>query len=150
MDASFAAEAASGGMAEVKRGQFAQEKSSSDVVKAFGNRMETDHSKADDQLKGIAARNNIALPSDLNQKDQAAYDRLSGLSGAEFDRAYARDMVTDHEKDIAAFKKESNSGTNEDIKNFASTTLTTLEEHLKLAREMEKSVGAKASTSASQ
>ena len=77
----------------------------------------------------------------MNAEDQATYDRLSRLTGAKFDRAYARDMVADHQKDIAAFKREANSGQNPDIKNFASQTLPTLEDHLKQAREMEKSLG---------
>ncbi len=139
-DAVFAKKAAAGGMAEVKLGQLAQEKGSSDAVKTFGKRMETDHSKAGDELKKVASKNNINLPSGMNRKDQATCERLSKLSGAEFDRAYAQDMVTDHQEDIAEFKKEASAGQNDDLKNFASSTLPTLEDHLKQAREMEKTV----------
>ena len=53
-DDKFAAEAASGGMAEVKLGELAQEKGTSDKVKDFGQKMVTDHSKAGDDLKQIA------------------------------------------------------------------------------------------------
>jgi putative membrane protein len=146
MDTIFAKNAAAGGMAEVKLGQLAQEKGSSDAVKEFGRRMEADHSKADDQLKDVASKTKITLPTDIDRKDQATYDRLSKLSGAAFDRAYARDMVADHRNDIADFKKEADTGTNPDLKNFASQTLPTLEDHLKLAREMEKSIAAMKST----
>ena len=139
-DTIFAKKAAAGGTAEVKLGQLAQEKGTSEAVKAFGKRMETDHSKAGDKLKDVASKNNINLPSGMNKKDQATYDRLSKLSGPAFDRAYAQDMVTDHQEDIAEFKKEANDGENKDIKNFASSTLPTLEDHLKQAREMEKTV----------
>lgn len=145
-DTTFARKAASGGMAEVKLGQLAQEKGSSDAVKEFGRRMEADHSKAGDQLKDVASKSNITLPTDLDRKDQATYDRLSKLSGIAFDRAYARGMVADHRNDIADFKKEADTGTNPDLKNFASQTLPTLEDHLKQAREMEKSVEATKST----
>ena len=58
-DTHFAAGAASGCMGEVKLGQFAQQNGSSDAVKEFGKRMETDHSKANDQLKDIASKNHI-------------------------------------------------------------------------------------------
>jgi putative membrane protein len=105
-DAHFAKEAAQGGMAEVKLGQLAEEKGSSDSVKSFGKRMVDDHSKAGDKLKEVASRENITLPTDISAKDQATYDRLSKLNGAAFDRAYARDMVKDHETDVMAFKKE--------------------------------------------
>jgi putative membrane protein len=140
-DVHFAREAAQGGMAEVKLGQLAQEKGSSDTVKTFGKRMVDDHSKAGDKLKEVASHESITLPSDLSAKDQATYDRLSKLNGAAFDRAYARDMVKDHETDVAAFQKEANAGKNDSLKSFASETLPTLQDHLKQAKEMMKTVG---------
>src|ERR1700730_2290279 len=140
-DAHFAKEAAQGGMAEVKLGQLAQEKGSNDLVKSFGKRMVDDHSKANDKLKEVASRESITLPNDLSAKDQASYDRLSKLNGAAFDRAYARDMVKDHETDVAAFQKEANGGKTDSLKSFASETSPTLEDHLKQAKEMMKNVG---------
>jgi putative membrane protein len=140
-DVHFAKEAARAGMAEVKLGQLAQEKGSSDMVKTFGKRMVDDHSKAGDKLKEVASHESITLPSDLSAKNQATYDRLSKLNGAAFDRAYARDMVKDHETDVAAFQKEANAGKNDSLKSFASETLPTLQDHLKQAKEMMKTVG---------
>jgi putative membrane protein len=140
-DAHFAKEAAQGGMAEVKLGQLAQEKGSNDLVKSFAKRMVDDHSKANDKLKEVASRESITLPNDLSAKDQATYDRLSKLNGAAFDRAYARDMVKDHETDVAAFQKEANGGKTDSLKSFASETLPTLQDHLKQAKEMMKNVG---------
>ena len=97
----------------------------------------------------MATKENITLPTDSGAKDQATYDRLDKLSGAAFDRAYAKDMVADHQADVAAFKKEANGGKNDSLKGFASETLPTLEDHLKEAREMMKAVaGASASKSA--
>ncbi len=141
-DASFAKEAAEGGMAEVKLGQLAEDKGASQQVKDFGKRMVDDHSKADDQLKSAASSDKIALPDKLNTKEQAEYDRLSKLSGTAFDRAYARDMLRDHETDVAAFRREANDGKDASIKNFASQTLPTLQDHLKTARQMYSSVSA--------
>jgi putative membrane protein len=146
-DAHFAKEAAQGGMAEVKLGQLAQEKGANDSVKSFGKRMVDDHSKAGDKLKEVTLRENITLPTDTSAKDQATYDRLSKLNGAAFDRAYARDMVKDHETDVAAFQKEANTGRDDSLKGFASETLPTLQDHLKQAKEMMKSVGGGTSAS---
>jgi putative membrane protein len=140
-DTHFAKEAAQGGMAEVKLGQLAQDKGSSDSVKSFGKRMVDDHSKAGDKLKDAASRESITLPTEISAKDQATYDRLSKLNGTAFDRAYARDMVKDHEADIAAFQKEANGGKDDSMKSFASDTLPTLQDHLKEAKEMMKAVG---------
>jgi len=139
-DTHFAKEAAQGGMAEMKLGQLAQDKGLRDSVKNFGKRMVDDHSKAGDKLKAAASQENITLPTDISAKDQATYDRLSKLNGAAFDRAYAKDMVKDHQTDVAAFQKEANGGKLDSLKNFASDTLPTLQDHLKEAKAMMKTV----------
>jgi putative membrane protein len=140
-DQDFLKDAAEGGLAEIKLGQLAEDKGSSDVVKSFGKRMVEDHSKANDQLNDVALHEKVKLPTELSKKNQKAYDRLSELSGDAFDRAYARAMVRDHQNDMDAFRQEAGSGQVEAIKSFASQTLPTLQEHLKMAREMEQAVG---------
>jgi putative membrane protein len=145
-DRTFVTNAAMGGMAEVELGNLAKEKASSDAVKQFGQRMVTDHTKANDQLKQVAASKNITLPTSLDAKHQAMKDRLSKLSGAEFDRAYMKDMVADHEKDVKEFQKESQSGSDPEIKNFASQTLPTLQEHLQMAKDTDNGVKGSPST----
>lgn len=135
-DATFAREAAEGGIAEVKFGQLAEDKGSSQEVKNFGKRMVTDHTKADDQLKADAAKEKFTLPTDMSKRDQMAYDRLSKLSGSAFDRAYSRDMVRDHRADVAEFLNESKHGKQEWTKDFALQNLPTLRDHLKQAEEM--------------
>ncbi len=141
-DTHFAKEAAQGGMAEVKLGQLAQDKGSSNSVKSFGKRMVDDHSKANNKLNGVASHENITLPAEISAKDQATYDRLSKLNGVAFDRAYAKDMVKDRQTDVAAFEQEANGGKANSLKTFASETLPTLQDHLKDAKEMMKSVRA--------
>lgn len=139
-DATFAMKAAQGGMAEVKLGQLATQNASNADVKMFGQRMVDDHSKANDQLKQLAAKQNITLPSDIDAKDQATYDRLSKLHGADFDRAYINDMVNDHKKDIAEFEKEANGGKDQSLKTFAQNTLPTLRDHLQMAQSTQAKV----------
>lgn len=146
-DEQFAKKAAQGGMAEVKLGQLAQEKGTNEAVKKFGQRMVQDHTKANDELKEAAQKESITLPSDVDAKDQATYDALSKLSGSAFDKAYARDMVKDHEEDITEFNHEANVGQKEAIKSFATETLPTLKDHLKEARDMRQSVGSATATS---
>jgi len=139
-DTQFARKAAQGGLAEVKLGQLAKQKGTAESVKKFGARMVEDHTKAGDELKGVAASEKITLPNDMSAKDKATYDMLSKLSGAAFDRAYARDMVRDHEEDIADFNKEANGGHNPAVKDFVTQTLPTLQDHLKEAKEMRQNV----------
>ena len=141
-DTAFAKEAAVGGLAEVELGNLAKEKASSNDVKQFGDRMVTDHSKANDELKQWAQQKNVTLPTALDAKHKATRDRLAKLSGDAFDKAYMHEMVTDHQKDVAAFKKESTSGRDADLKAWAAKTLPTLQEHLKLAQDTATKVGA--------
>src|SRR5207248_5959538 len=117
------------------------DKASSDQVKQFGQRMVTDHSKANDELKSLAEKKNITLPTDIDPQDKATHDRLSKLSGAAFDRAYMQHMLADHRKDVNEFKRESTTGKDPDVKTWASKTLPTLEDHLKLAEDTTKAVG---------
>lgn len=135
-DSRFMHEAAIGGMAEVEMGRLAAEKASSADVKQFGQRMVTDHGKANDELKSLAQQKNVTLPTELDSQHKATVDRLSKLSGAAFDQAYMREMVNDHNKDVAAFKKESTSASNADLKAWAGKTLPTLQEHQTMAKEI--------------
>jgi putative membrane protein len=140
-DQMFVTKALKGGMAEVQLGQLAADKGASDEVKKFGQRMVTDHSKAGDELKALAQQKNITVPSDLDAKDKATHDRLAKLSGAAFDRAYMQHMLADHRIDVNEFKKESTTGKDPEVKAWATKTLPTLEEHLKLAQDANKAVG---------
>jgi putative membrane protein len=144
-DSRFAMKAASGGTAEVQMGQLAVQKASNEQVKQFGQRMIDDHTKAGNELQSIASKDNISLPTGLNPHDKAVYDNLSKLSGPAFDRAYMRDMVKDHLNDVNEFQREANSGSNTDLKSFATTTLPTLQEHLRIARETNSSLNARSS-----
>jgi putative membrane protein len=135
-DRTFVKKAAQGGMAEVEMGKLATERASDPDVKKFGQRMVDDHTKANDQLKQVASSKNITLPESLNAKDEATKKKLSALSGAAFDRAYMKDMVTDHTKDVSEFRHESASAKDPAIKDFASQTLPTLKDHLKEAKQI--------------
>lgn len=129
-DTTFAMKAAQGGIAEVQLGKLAAEKASNPDVKAFGQQMVDDHSKANDDLKSVAAKEGMTLPSDVNAKQQAMYNRLQKLSGAAFDQAYVKDMVMDHQEDVRVFQKEANSGKDDQMKGFASRTLPVIQGHL--------------------
>ncbi len=148
-DQAFIKEAAIGGMEEVELGNLAKQKASSNDVKQFGDRMVTDHGKANDELKQVAHQKNIELPASLDAKHKATVDRLSKLSGDAFDKAYMKEMLSDHRHDVSAFKRESSSAKDSDVKQFASKTLPTLEDHLKLAENTASKVGVSATAGTS-
>lgn len=134
-DRKFMQKAASDGLAEVQLGTLAKDKAASDEVKSFANRMVTDHGKANDQLKSVAAAKGVELPTDTDKDHKKKMDKLGKLSGPDFDRAYMKEMVSDHKKDVSAFRKEAKRAKDGDVKGFASQTLPTLEEHLAMAQK---------------
>ena len=136
-DKRFVEKASQGGVAEVQLGKLAEQKAQSPEVKKFGARMAKDHTAANDKLSSIASRKGIAAAADMDSSSKREYDRLSKLSGAEFDQEYMKNMVSDHKKDIKEFQSEAKSGKDADIKNFAQSTLPTLEDHLKQAESAE-------------
>lgn len=140
-DVKFAMKAAQGGMAEVQLGQLAAQKATSADVKAFGQQMVDDHSKANDRLKSVAAQENMTLPATLDAKDQALYTKLQNLSGADFDKTYVKAMVKDHQEDVKEFQKELDKGKDPQIKNFASQTLPVLQQHLSKIQSIQSSMG---------
>lgn len=147
-DELFAKKAAQGAIAEVKMGQLAADKGISDAVKRFGRRMVEDHTRSAEVLKEVAQKEGINAPTEMDAKQRALFDELSKLSGAEFDKTYARDMVKDHQEDIADFTSEASGGQKSAMRSFASETLPSLKEHLKLAREMKLSTTALSATHA--
>jgi putative membrane protein len=133
-DKEFVVKAGMGGLAEVQMGNLALQKGSSADVKAFAQRMVTDHSKANAELAQLATTKGLALPTELADAHKSGYEHLNGLSGAEFDKAYMQHMVSDHETDVALFDKASTSSTDADLKAWAGKTLPTLKEHLEQAK----------------
>jgi putative membrane protein len=137
----FARDAAIGGMAEVELGRLAVEKATNPDVKKFGQRMVDDHSKANDDLQKAAREQGIGLPTEIDSRHKAQIDDLSKLSGYAFDKAYMRAMVKDHEKDVAEFEKVSQESGNTAVQAFAAKALPTLQDHLKMAREVSRNLG---------
>ena len=135
-DRHFVTTAAEDGLAEVELGKLAQQNGSSAAVKQFGQRMVDDHGKANKELESIASKLGVTPPKDPG-KHQGDIKKFSKLTGDKFDREYAEHMVKDHEKAVSLFEKQSKSGDADELKQFASKTLPTLQEHLKMARSLQ-------------
>src|SRR5216110_1776642 len=122
-DTTFMKKAAKGGTMEVAMGQVAEQKAQSEDVKSFGKRMVTDHGKANDELKSIASKKGVQLPSKEPTTKWSS------------DKTYIDMMVKDHERDLAEFQEEAKTGTDPDVKKFAEDTAKVVQEHLDLAKE---------------
>jgi len=135
-DEQFMLKASEDGLAEVNHGNLAAQKAQKPEVKQFAQRMVQDHSKANKELLDLANKKTFKVAKDMGAKHQAVQQKLTALSGAEFDRQYMQHMVEGHEKAVALFKGEAKNGKDQELRSFAEKTLPTLEEHLKMARQL--------------
>ena len=128
-DADWAAKVANANMTEIELSKVAQDKATSQRLKDFASMMVTDHTKAGDQLKQLAATKNITLPANLDGKSQDKLDNLNKKSGKDFDKAYTDEMLDDHKDAVYAFQKGSDNLKDADLKSFATQTLPTIQMH---------------------
>ena len=139
-DYKFVSEAANGGNLEVSLGQIAMEKSADKAVQDFGKQMVDDHKKINKELTDLAAKKGASVLVETSKSDQRLMDRLRGLSGAEFDRAYIDQMVSDHKKDVKEFQKQAKNATDTELQAFVSRNLPTVEEHLRKAETIQATI----------
>ena len=124
-DKDFMMEAAKSGMMEVDMGKMAEQKGQSGDVKMLGQKMVADHTKANNELMGLAKQKGVML--DTKHK-------MMKLGASNFDQAWLAQMVTDHQKTIALFEGEAKGGKDGATKKFASKNLPTLKSHLKMVQ----------------
>ena len=137
-DKAFLRKALEGGMFEVQAGQLAGQKSQSQDVQQFGQKMMQDHAQLGDELKPIATQMGVKPPDKLSKKDGELLTKLQGMSGAQFDQAYIKAMVKDHKDDMSQFKQEAENTQNPQLKQAAQQGMQAIDQHLHLAEQMAK------------
>ena len=140
-DSTFMNHAAADGLAEIRMGELALQKSSSPDVKKVARRIVADHTKANAELGKVAQAHQVALPRAPGEDAQNTAETLRAQDGAAFDRAWAAAMVQDHQKAVASFSAEAMNADADDVKAFARQTLPTLRTHLELARQLQDGLG---------
>src|SRR3984957_7570901 len=140
-DKMFLRKAAEGGMAEVKFGQLAAQKASSDDVKAFGQKMVDDHTMLNNEMAPIADSMGVRTPKGLNKEAQAEYDKLNGLSCSDFDTEYLTVMVKDHHKDLHEFREEAASTTDATLRAAVEKGQSVIREHTMMVDKLAQRKG---------
>jgi putative membrane protein len=139
-DKAFVEKAAEGGLAEVQAAKLAEQKSQSDAVKQFAQKMVEDHTQNNDELAKLAQSKGLTPPADPNATQQKQEAKLEGLDGAKFDRAYIRDQIQDHLAMLRLMQREASNGKDPDLKTFAQQTATVVQEHLIMAKQLKPGV----------
>ena len=139
-DTEWAVAVADMGMLEVEASKLALERATTPAVKQFAQTMIDEHSKANEELAGAASQKNISLPATLSEKSQKKLNDLREKSGKDFEDAYTDCMVKDHKDAVDKFKKQAEKGEDADLKAWAAGKVATLEHHLEMAKDVEKTV----------
>ncbi|WP_207433997.1 DUF4142 domain-containing protein [Sabulibacter ruber] len=128
-EASFLTEAASSNMMEMQLAKLALERSSRSEIKEFARMILNHHAKASEELTTLASGMNLTLPTGLMPDHQELVDKLSKLTGNEFDKKYMDEIEEAHERDIALYEVVSTAAPTTTVKAFAIRTLPVLRMH---------------------
>jgi putative membrane protein len=138
--ASFAVKAADNGIMEVELGRMAQQKTADPDIKEFAQRMVDEHFKANEELKNITMKKNIALPVYMSQENQNKAKNLLARSGNDFDKSYVDLMVTGHRDDIEAFQNAIKEVEDPELNAWARNSLPMLTSHLDMAKRIQDKI----------
>ena len=136
MDKDFVKKSLQGNMAEVQLGQLALQKSNNDDVKQFAQKMVDDHTKLGDQMKQVAQQLHVKPPDSPSSKEKAIVAKLQALNGEEFDKAYIKEMVKDHQQDDKEFKEEAKNSPNAGMKQLVSQDEQVISHHLEMIEQI--------------
>ena len=130
----FLKKAIEGNFAEVSMGDLAQKNGQSDEVRSYGKMLSIDHAAANQKAMDAAKGLGVNPPTGPNAKQKADFDKMSKMSGTDFDKMFAKHMVADHQKDIAEYKKaEKHKDAGGE---YAAGQIDTLQKHLEAAKSL--------------
>jgi putative membrane protein len=140
-DKEFLNFAAEDNHAEIESCLLAENKAVDLAVKAFTRLMVDDHVQIASRLASIVNQENYQPPNGIGEEGQKTMSELKGQSGNTFDQQFMQHQITDHEHDLQRFAEIQSQTQNARVRQFASETYPILQQHLALAKAVEKSLG---------
>lgn len=137
VDRQFIIDAAQGGMAEVRLGQLALERSQTPEVREFAQRMVEEHTRANEELMRLATQKGVTPPTSPGPKYEAAMQQLMQLSGEQFDQAYMNEAgINGHLESVAIYQRQVALGQDPELRAFAARLLPRIQGHFEMASAM--------------
>jgi putative membrane protein len=124
-------------LSEIDMARLALQKSQNPDVKDYANMIESDHTSALEDLTDLMKDKSVSQPRNLNPETKMEIERLTALSGADFDREFGNMMVADHQKAVEMFRDQVSIAQNPDVKKYAEDLLPKLEMHLEKAQKLQ-------------
>jgi putative membrane protein len=145
-DAAFLSQAIELNYAEVELGKLAETRASSPKVKAYAAMLVKDHTAA--LAKFQALDRGGATKPQLNAEHEKLQMKLSGMTGAEFDREYIDAMVLGHREAVTMFERQVASKPasapagrpNSELNKLVRDMLPSIKKHLSQAEQLHKTI----------
>lgn len=125
-----------GSMTDTRLAQLALQRSSSEDVKQFAQKVIADSTNLSGEMSRAARQDHVHPSAKLSNKDKDLIARLRSLSGAEFDRAYIRVMVRRSKGADAAFRTEAERSQLDAVRGVAGHGSSVIADHLETARQL--------------
>lgn len=145
-DKNFVTMASQSDYTEITFSQLAVQKSTNPKVKAYAQKMITDHQTLEQEMKPGADKLGVTPATALDSEHQQKYDALNGMSGADFDKTYMQDMDVDHHKALDAFKQEESTTQDKQLKPIVKKGEKVVAQHTAMADKMVTSMGGTAAS----
>jgi putative membrane protein len=142
-DAQVAAIVVAANTVDIEAGKLAESKTKNKEVRAFAERMVADHAGVNQQAVALVTRLHVTpeendTSKSLTQGGAATRDKLKGLSGAAFDKAYVDNEVSYHQTVLDAIDKTLiPSASNAELKALLNKVRPAIAAHLEHAKHMQ-------------
>ncbi|MBO2033150.1 DUF4142 domain-containing protein [Siccationidurans ginsengisoli] len=133
-DAEFMMTAAHSDQNEIQQSKMALAKGVTGMAKEMANKMIADHTKSTADLKQIAAKKGVKLPTDMDAEHKAMAPAMEKLSGKAFEQKYISQMVADHQKTANTMAAHQQMTKDPALQGFITKTLPVVESHLQMAQ----------------
>jgi len=147
-DATIIREVTASNLLEVRLGELTRKKTTHPDVRAFGDRMITDHSNMYEQWNAVYQQWTAAvgqtgkIKPGLGQMQAGELKRLEKVPTTEFDREYMATMIRHHQENVSYFQNAANSARSTQVRELLASGLPVLQQHLTLAVQVGSRVGA--------
>ena len=133
-DNEFMMSAAHSDQNEIQQSKMALAKGVTGMAKEMANKMIADHTKSTADLKKIAAKKGVTLPTQMDAEHKAMAPAMEKLSGKDFEQKYMAQMMADHQKTANTMMAHEKMTQDADLKAFIGKTVPVVEQHLGMAK----------------
>ena len=137
-DRKFLVKDAQGSLYEQALGRLAQRRATGRDVKAYAERIVTDHDTANQALQDLAMAKGVTLPTAMTAADQRRLAGMDARTARSFDAAFVKEAIRINADDKSAAAAETAQTQDADIKDFLSKFSAMDSDHERMALALRK------------